>query len=407
MIGRLMGGQPNAACVLALLALLALADQARSMTEPSQHTIHEFVGTPHDQFGDASSGFSTGPTLDELPIDELPGEAGSRKLMQAVLGGPLPGFTFIPGFPSARPLSRGTLGLAGRIGALGTAAVRGAVAGDIAFASYVVNGQDPVAIALRQLSIVAIEAYGTAVQNNIKRATKAIDAQLARYQAYLRRQTGPLKDASMNTQLAQIQREIRALVIARAALKDWSAREVANVKFLTAASSAWTSWFYGIQYRFTTLTFQVQWANDPLQIALNRVLYNLGDVTRLVGLLLRPYIRAFKFEQRFFNELYNIIFDEYVAERNRFTVTPTAVFNDPIGSGKNLQAIIDRVTEFGNRLGSGQNAAELLNAARQARDQVAAALAVPAGDNASALDRLANLLRNRAASRGSSSSDSG
>lgn len=37
------------------------------------------------------------------------------------------------------------------------------------FAEYVVEGIDPVAIALRQLSIVAIEAYGTAVQNSIKR----------------------------------------------------------------------------------------------------------------------------------------------------------------------------------------------------------------------------------------------
>lgn len=49
--------------------------------------------------------------------------------------------------------------------------------------------------------------------------------------------------------------------------------QVSYAKFLTAAASAWTSWFYGIQYRFATLTITLQWGNDPIQFELNRVLY--------------------------------------------------------------------------------------------------------------------------------------
>lgn len=67
-----------------------------------------------------------------------------------------------------------------RLGAFGPAGAAAAAAGPggvgpaaaaagVGLASYVVQGQDPVAIALRQLSIVAIQAYGTLVQNSIKR----------------------------------------------------------------------------------------------------------------------------------------------------------------------------------------------------------------------------------------------
>ncbi len=112
--------------------------------------------------------------------------------------GPLPGLTFIPGFPGMGGRKPGllgdrNLGLLKRLGAMGPGGMAGglggglglgggglgsaagggtsaaAAAGAFGLASYVVTGTDPVAIALRQLSIVAIEAYGTAVQNSIKR----------------------------------------------------------------------------------------------------------------------------------------------------------------------------------------------------------------------------------------------
>lgn len=82
------------------------------------------------------------------------------------------------------PFTPADLTLLGRLGVLPTgvaaagaavgaaaagAAVGAAAAAEAAFASYVVLGQDPVAIALRQLSIAAIAAYGNAVQNAIDR----------------------------------------------------------------------------------------------------------------------------------------------------------------------------------------------------------------------------------------------
>jgi hypothetical protein len=87
-------------------------------------------------------------------------------VLHAFAGGPLPGLTLVPGFPTPKPLTPGSLGLMGRMGALG----RSEASSALAFADYVINGQDPVAIALRQLSIVAITSYGTAVQNSIKRS---------------------------------------------------------------------------------------------------------------------------------------------------------------------------------------------------------------------------------------------
>lgn len=63
----------------------------------------------------------------------------------------------------------GGLGSGGLGSAAGGGTSAAAAAGAFGLASYVVTGTDPVAIALRQLSIVAIEAYGTAVQNSIKR----------------------------------------------------------------------------------------------------------------------------------------------------------------------------------------------------------------------------------------------
>ncbi|KAG2423050.1 hypothetical protein HXX76_015566 [Chlamydomonas incerta] len=391
--------------------------------------------------------------LDELPLEEqeelgsgLNGTSSSRKLMSSILAGPLPGLHFIPrGFPGPS-LGAGGLGLMARLGAFGpggaalaaaAAAPGGAVPAAAAaagaglaggLASYVVLGQDPVAIALRQLSIVAIQAYGTAAQNSIKRGIKAIDVQLARYAAYLKRLAKQLDAADAAAQLDVAQREIRALVIARAALKDYGARQVSYVKFLTSAASAWTSWFYGIQYRFTTLTITLQWGNDPIQFELNRVLYSLADATKLSGLLLQPFIDAFKYEQRFSAALFNILFDAYNRERNRLTVTPVAVLNDPLGTGQNLPGVIARVRELAQQLGGGGAADALRTAALTARDQVAAALgtggggggqapaagAAAAGQSAdrdsggdggdrpgvAALERLTDMLKQRAAQQG-------
>ncbi|GLC34211.1 hypothetical protein PLESTF_000129800 [Pleodorina starrii] len=361
-------------------------------------------GLTHPESGSAEqvkAGGQDDLRIEDIPVEDLPGGPGSRKLLTNILAGPLPGLTVIPGFPGPKPFTPGSLGFLGRMGVVG--------AGTAALAQYVVSGQDPVAIALRQLSIVAIESYGTAVQNAIKRGVAQIDAQLARYSSFLKRQASALKKKDAQDLLAAVQMEIRALVIARAALKDMSAREVANVKFLTSAASSWTSWFYGIQYRFTTLTININWSNDPLQLELNRVLFSLGDVTKLVGLLLKPFIDAWKFEQRFFNTLYNIIFKAYVRERNRLTITPVATLMYRFGSGQNIQFIIDRVTSLSQALGGGANADAMLAAARAARDQVAAALMPPgaggggsmkgaAGGQLQGLERLAEMLRNRAAS---------
>ncbi|KAG2494408.1 hypothetical protein HYH03_007460 [Edaphochlamys debaryana] len=328
--------------------------------------------------------------LDELPLDEMESEGlldgQSRRMLKSVLGGPLPGLSLIPGFPGA----------GGRIPGPGGAGLG-------PFASYVVRAQDPIAIALRQLSIIAIAAYGTAVQDAIKLGTKAIDAELARLRTYLQRQAKALTSANAQTQLAQVQREIRALVVARAALKDLSAREVRDTKFLTAATSAWVSWYYGIQYRFSTMTLNIQWANDPIQLELNRVLFSLADLNKLIGLLLGPFVDAFQFEQSFFNELANVILAASIDERNRFTVTPVATFNDPIGSGKNLAALADQIASVSKKLGTGRNAEALLKASTAMRDNVAKALAVPAGGSGTrprsdALNRLGQLLRQGAAS---------
>ncbi len=66
----------------------------------------------------------------------------------------------------------GVLSRRGGGGVLGSGAVGGTAAGAIgaiALADYVIRAQDPLAILLRQLSIVAIEAIGTAVANSIDR----------------------------------------------------------------------------------------------------------------------------------------------------------------------------------------------------------------------------------------------
>ncbi|EFJ39422.1 hypothetical protein VOLCADRAFT_100993, partial [Volvox carteri f. nagariensis] len=111
---------------------------------------------------------------------------------------------------------------------------------------------------------------------------------------------------------------------------------------------------------------------------------------------------------KFFNTLYNIIFRAYVRERNRLTITPVATLMYRFGSGKNIQFMIDRVTSLAEALGAGGNADALLAAARSARDQVAAALQMPArsaaaaaGQQMPALQRLADMLRSRVAAGGS------
>lgn len=66
----------------------------------------------------------------------------------------------------------GVLSRRGGGGVLGSGAVGGTAAGaigTIALADYVIRAQDPLAILLRQLSIVAIEAIGIAVANSIDR----------------------------------------------------------------------------------------------------------------------------------------------------------------------------------------------------------------------------------------------
>ncbi|PNW81463.1 hypothetical protein CHLRE_07g357033v5 [Chlamydomonas reinhardtii] len=208
---------------------------------------------------------------------------GRRRLMSLVRAGPLPGLSF-PGFPGAGLVPGG--GVAGA-----------AVAAGAAGAGYVITQQDPIAIALRQLSIVAIEAYGTEVSAALGIAVSALDARLARYSAYLKREADALKDGSSPAQLDQVQREIRVLVVLRAALKDTQARLGVYVKFLTAATSAWTAWVYGIQYRFQSANVNFLTANDPFGVEYARVFFSLSDQTKLIALLLKPFITEFTFGQ--------------------------------------------------------------------------------------------------------------
>ncbi|KAG2494407.1 hypothetical protein HYH03_007459 [Edaphochlamys debaryana] len=261
------------------------------------------------------------PDNPDAGLNHTPGSA--RRLLQALRVGPLPGLTLRPGV------------------GLGVA--------DAAFAGYVITAQDPIAIALRQLSIVAINAIGTEVNNAIKRAVRDIDAELARYATYLGRQVDSLEDANLPEVLAAVQTEVRVLVLVRASLEDTRDRLIVYSTFVTSSVSAWTSYIYGIQYRFQALILALLSSNDPFGFELGRVLFSLSDLTKLVGLILKPFIAEFKYSQSFLNNLNGIIFATYTRERNRLTFTPSIALDDPIGSGKNLQAVVDQVLELAGK----------------------------------------------------------
>ncbi|KAG2423051.1 hypothetical protein HXX76_015567 [Chlamydomonas incerta] len=299
---------------------------------------------------------------------------GRRRLMSLIRAGPLPGLTF-PGFPGA-----------------GAAAVGAAAAG----AGYVITQQDPVAIALRQLSIVAIQAYGTAVTAAIGLAVTALDNRLARYAAYLKREVDALGDSNTPALVDEIQREIRVLVVLRAALKDVQSRLGVYVKFLTSAASAWTAWVYGIQYRFQSANVNFLTSNDPFGVEYARVFFSLSDETKLIALLLKPFITEFNFGQEFFNSLAGILLDAANSERERLTVTPAVALEAPLGTGGNLQPVIARVRQLAQRLGGGGAADSLLAAAQQGRDNIIAALRPPlpgGGSNVAGLWRQARQAR--------------
>ncbi|EFJ39423.1 hypothetical protein VOLCADRAFT_100994 [Volvox carteri f. nagariensis] len=252
-----------------------------------------------------------------------------------------------------------------------------------AFEDYVVLGQDPVAIALRRLSITAIDAFETAVQNQIARAIRNIDAELERYEEYVGRVAEALTDGNVDNLVAALEREVRVLVIVRACLEDIGARMESYVAFLTGAASSWLSYYYGYQVRFTVMLIALLSSNDPLGLEYVRVLYSLADMTRLVGLVLKPFIRLQKFEQSFYNALNDILFTYANDERNRFTITPSFSFEASLGTSGNLQAAMDRVLSLAQALGNRENAAALLRSATTARDQVIAALRRPHADGSS------------------------
>ncbi|GLC34212.1 hypothetical protein PLESTM_000170300 [Pleodorina starrii] len=309
---------------------------------------------------------SFGPKYDELLASLGEHHDGARKLLSAFKAGPLPGLTFIPGFPGGGGPVRQT-----------------AAAAEAAFAQYVVSGQDPVAIALRQLSIAAIGAMGTAVQNQIARAIRNIDAELERYEEYVGRVADSLSDSNVPNLLASLQREVRVLVIVRAALEDMGARWSVYVSFLTEAASSWTSFYYNYQFRFRVMLLALLSSNDPFGLEYVRVLYSLADVTKLVGLVLKPFLDLQEFEQNFYNALNDIIFAYANDERNRLTITPSLSLPWAPGTGGNLQVAIERVLNVAEALGSNENTAALLQAASAARDRVAAALRRPNADGSS------------------------